>query len=229
MSRRARAVAFLVVAVACAAVAASIADGYGARVAGQFGELRPVVVTGAELRPRQPVGPGDLRRLEVRRVPARFVPPDALGSPEEAVGRAPATLVPAGSYLLASQLRAPRTKQERTRPRLESGRRPVEIAVTGAEALAATGGSPEGSRVDVVVTTEPGPGAKGRTRIAAEGVELLALREGGGGVGGDEAALGAAGQWSATLALTRADALELIQAENFARQVRLMPHLDSGG
>ncbi|HZA89509.1 MAG TPA: SAF domain-containing protein, partial [Solirubrobacterales bacterium] len=85
MSRRARAVAFLVVAVACAAVAASIADGYGADVAGQFGELRPVVVTGAELRPRQPVGPGDLRRLEVRRIPARFVPPDALASPDEAV------------------------------------------------------------------------------------------------------------------------------------------------
>jgi hypothetical protein len=61
MSRRARAVAFLAVAVACAAVAASIADGYGASVAGQFGDLQPVVVTGAELRPKQPLGPGDLR------------------------------------------------------------------------------------------------------------------------------------------------------------------------
>src|ERR687892_2308110 len=128
MSRRARAVAFLVVAVACAAVAASIADGYGASVAGQFGELRPVVVTGAELPPKDPVGPGDLRRLEVRRVPARFVPPDALASPDEAVGRAPATLVPAGSYLLASQLRAPRAEGEGTPTRLESGRPPGEIA-----------------------------------------------------------------------------------------------------
>jgi hypothetical protein len=44
-------------------------------------------------------------------------------------------------------------------------------------------------------------------------------------MGGDGAALGAGGDWSATLALTRAEALRLIQAENFARQVRLMPHL----
>jgi Flp pilus assembly protein CpaB len=226
MSRRARAVAFLVVAVACAAVAASIADGYGASLAGQFGELRPVVVTAAELRRNEAVGSRDLRRLEVRRVPGSFVPPDALASPEEAVGRAPVTRVPAGSYLLASQLRVPRAKEEeRSRTRLESGRRPVEIAVTGAEALAATGEPPEGSRVDVVVTSEPGPGASGRTRIAADGVELLALRESG-GVGGDDPALGAGGEWSATLALTRAEALRLIQAENFARQVRLMPHLD---
>jgi hypothetical protein len=99
----------------------------------------------------------------------------------------------------------------------------VEIAVTGAEALGAVGGSPEGSSVDVVVTTEPGPGGKGRTYVAAVGVELLALREGGGGLGADESGLGAGGDWSATLALTRAQSLELIQAENFARQVRLLP------
>lgn len=227
MSRRGRAVAFLVVAVACAAIAASIANGYGSSVANQFGELRPVVVSAAELPRGEPIGPGEVRRLEVRRVPVRFAPPDALGSAQEAIGRAPATAIPAGSYVLASQLRAPRSKEPRPgRARLDSGRRPVQIAVTGAEALAATGASPAGSRVDVVVTTEPGPGAKGRTYIAARGVELLALQEDGGGLGGEEPALGAGGEWSATLALTRAEALELIQAENFARQVRLMPHLD---
>jgi Flp pilus assembly protein CpaB len=225
VSRRARAIAFLLVALACAGIAASIAGGYGSSVAGQYGELRPVVVAAAELRADDPIGPGDLHRLEVRRVPARFVPPDALGSPEEAVGRATATPVPAGSYLLASQLRVPRSGKQHRRPRLERGRRPVEIAVSGAEALAATGGSPEGSRVDIVVTSEPGPGAKGRTRIAAEGVELLALREGAGALDSEQPALGAGGDWSATLALTRPEALRLIQAENFARQVRLMPHL----
>lgn len=222
MSRRARAIAFGLVAAVCAAVAATIADGYGTSVANQYGELRPVVVPRAALDAGDPIGPGDLRGLEVRRVPARFAPPDALAAPEEAVGREPVAPVPAGAYLLASQLRAPRSRDGGARPPLERGRRPVEIAVTGAEALGATGRSPEGSRVDVVVTTEPGPGSKGRTRIAAEGVELLALREGTGGLGGGDAALGAAGDWSATLALTRAESLKLIQAENFARQVRLL-------
>lgn len=222
MSRRARAIAFGVVAAACAAIAASIADGYGTSVAGQFGDLRPVVVTGAELAAGESIGPGDIGRLEVRRVPVRFVPPDALGSPEEAAGRAPATPVPAGSYLVASQLREPRAERRR-RPTLADDRSPVEIAVTGAEALAAMGDSPEGTRVDVVVTTEPGPGANGRTRIAAKGVELLSLREG--VSGGSEPGLAPAGDWRATLALTRPEALRLIQAENFARQVRLMPHL----
>jgi Flp pilus assembly protein CpaB len=226
MSRRGRAIAFLLVALACAAIAASIAGGYGSSVAGQFGNLRPVVVTAAELRSDDAIGPADLRGLEVRRVPARFVPPDALTSPDEALGRAVATPVPAGSYLLSSQLRSPRSRDERPRARLAAGRRPVEIAVDGAEALAATGGSPEGSRVDVVVTTEPGPGAQGRTRIAAEGVELLALTEGAGSADPEQPALGAGGDWSATLALSRPQALRLIQAENFARQVRLMPHLE---
>jgi Flp pilus assembly protein CpaB len=222
MSRRARAIAFGVVAAACAAIAASIADGYGTSVAGQYGDLRPVVVPGAELAAGETIGPGDIGRLDVRRVPVRFVPPDALGSPEEAAGRAPVTPVPAGSYLVASQLREPRAERRR-RPTLAGDRSPVEIAVTGAEALAAMGDSPEGTRVDVVVTTEPRPGANGRTRIAAEGVELLSLREG--ASGGSEPGLAPAGDWRATLALTRPEALRLIQAENFARQVRLMPHL----
>ena len=34
----------------------------------------------------------------------------------------------------------------------------------------------------------------------------------------------APGAWTATLALTRPQALRLIQAENFARQVRLIAH-----
>jgi Flp pilus assembly protein CpaB len=225
MSRRARAAAFLLVAAVCSVLAASIVDGYGTSVAGQYGELRPVVVAAGDLPAREPIGPRELQRLELRRVPASFAPPDALTSPQDAAGRAPVAAVPTGSYLLGSQLRSPRSDRDRPRKKLARGRRPVEISVTGAEALAAVGEDPVGGRVDVVVTSEPGPGAKGRTRVAAAGVELLALEQGGGG-GGSDSGLGAGGGWSATLALTRSQALRLIQAENFARQVRLMPHLD---
>jgi Flp pilus assembly protein CpaB len=98
----------------------------------------------------------------------------------------------------------------------------VEIAVTGAEALAAGGEDPIGDHVDVIVTTEPGPGGgHGRTYVAAKGVRLLALSQSEDGSGSDYSAAGVA-SWTATLALTRAQALRLIQAENFARGVRLI-------
>jgi Flp pilus assembly protein CpaB len=211
----------LVAALACAATAAAIAGDYGASVADRFGALRPVLVAGQSLPRRTVIRPADARKLQVRRVPARFVPPDTLTSTAEAVGRVPAATIPAGSYVLASQLDEPRRGRS-PRSRIEAGRRPVEIEVSGAGALAATGRSPEGTRVDVVVTTEPDAGGRGRTFVAAQGVELLALTEGGTDAGADDPLPGPEA-WTATLALTRSQALRLIQAENFSRQVRLLP------
>lgn len=78
--------------------------------------------------------------------------------------------------------------------------------------------------MDVVVTTEPGPGdGGGRTYVAAEGVKLLALSQAGDAAASDYAAT-AGDQSTATLALTKAQALRLIQAESFARAVRLIAH-----
>jgi Flp pilus assembly protein CpaB len=98
----------------------------------------------------------------------------------------------------------------------------VQIAVTGAEALAAQGGDPAGQRVDVVVTTEPGAGAgRGRTYVAAAGVRLLALSQSADQSSADYP-IPAGEAWTATLALTRSQALRLIQAESYARGVRLI-------
>jgi Flp pilus assembly protein CpaB len=156
-------------------------------------------------------------------MPSRFVPVGALSAPEQAIGRVPAARIPAGAYLLTAQLRASPRRHHRHGPRLGEGREPVQISVTGAEALAATGRGPQGTRVDVIVTTEPGPGGgKGRTYVAAEGVELLALSQGADGASTDLPGPGAATS-VATLALTQPEALRLIQAENFARQVLLIP------
>ena len=217
MSRRGRAVAFLLLALVAAAIAAAIADGYGSRIAGGYGVLRPVVVTGADLPAGRALGPEQVASaLEVRRVPARFVPPGALSSPDEALGLVPRAALPAGSYLLAAQLRTPRRKGAGLLPRLGGARRPVEISVSGAGALLAAGPAPAGAKVDVVVTTEPdGPGP-GRTYVAAAGVPLLGLRAGADGPG-------PGGVSEATLGLTRDQALRLIAAENFARQVTLLP------
>jgi Flp pilus assembly protein CpaB len=224
VSRRARAIGFGLAALLCAVLAATIASGYSGRVAGQFGALRPVVIATADIPARDPLRAKDAARLlEVRRIPARFVPPDALTAPGAAVGLVPAAPVPAGSYVLAGQLRAPGSSARRQeRPAAGPGRQPVEVAVAGAEALAASSRDPTGVRVDVVVTTEPGPGGgDGRTYVAAAGVRLLALAEATAGDGADDP-LATAAEWTATLALTRPQALRLIQAESFARSVRLI-------
>jgi Flp pilus assembly protein CpaB len=215
MSRRARAIAFLVFALVAAGLAAAIADGYGSSVARGFGPLRPVVVVSAKLPAGRPIGLEEMTgALEVRRVPERFVPPDALAAPHDAIGLEPLTTLPAGSYLLASQLRPPR--RENPTPGLSGGRRPVEISVSGADALLATGPASSGGRVDVVVTSEPSGAGRGRTYVAAAGVPLLAL-----GPGADGPAPG--GISAATLGLTRREALRLIAAESFARKVTLLP------
>jgi pilus assembly protein CpaB len=217
LSRRGRAVLFLALAIGCASLAAAIANGYGTSVAQSFGPLRSVVVARRDLPGGKPIEPADLpEALQLRRVPSRFVPPGALSVAEQALGRAPVSDLVAGSYLISAQLRAPGSRRAGAALPLGAGRRPVEIVVQGADAILAAG-SPQGAKVDVVVTTEPdGPGP-GRTYVAAPGVTLLALRE------NDPTGPGPSPGWSATLALTRSQALRLIEAESFARSVRLLP------
>jgi Flp pilus assembly protein CpaB len=220
MSRRARAVAFAAGALGCAALAAGVAGGYRADVAAELGDLRPVLVAAEPLSARRVLRPGVVEgSLEVRRVPERFVPPDALTTPAEAAGRAPVAPVPAGSYVVASQLAEPRSARSRRR-QVGPRRAPVDIAVSAAGALARF--ERRGPRrVDVVVTTEPGPGGgPGRTYVATKKVRLLDLRS---AEGEPDAAPGpSSASWVATLALTRSQSLRLIQAESFARQVRVI-------
>jgi pilus assembly protein CpaB len=216
MSRRRRALAFLLLALLAAAGAAVIADGYGASAARGYGPLRPVVVLGRTIADGQRIGPEEIgSAFAVRRVPARFVPADALVAPGEALGLIARAPLPAGSYLLGPQLGVAR-RGRRPGPGLTGGRRPVEIAVSGADALLAAGPSPAGSRVDVVVTNEPGAGGPGRTFVAAPNVPLLDLRPSSEGPGPGTTV-------AATLGLTKGQALRLIAAESFARRVTLLP------
>lgn len=215
MSRRGRALGFLLLALLAAGAAAAIADGYGSSLARGYGPLRPVVVLAARLPAEEPIGPEEVgAALAVRRVPERFAPPDALVDPAEALGLVAGVPLPAGSYLQAAQLKMPPRRGARAKG-LGRGRRPVEIAVGGAGALLATGPTTSNARVDVVVTSEPGGPGPGRTYVAAAGVPLLALRPGAEGPGTGVAA--------ATLGLTRGQALRLIAAESFARKITLLP------
>jgi pilus assembly protein CpaB len=213
VSRRTRAVGFLLGALLAASAAAAVADGYGDSVVRGYGELRPVLIATADLRAGAEIDPRVAAEgLEVRRVPVRFAPPGALAAPAQALGLAPVATVPAGSYLVASQMRSARAPGEGAM--LGNGRQPVEIVVSGAGALSALGVQPVGSKVDVVVTSEPDGSGVGRTYVAAPAVPLLGL-----GPGGE----GGAGEVTVTLGLTRAQALRLIAAQSFARRVTVLP------
>lgn len=215
MSRRARALGFALLALLMAVGAAAIADGYGSSAIRGYGPLRRVVVLDEAIVAGRRIGPREIRSaLSVRRIPERFAPPGTLASPAEALGLIARAPLPPGSYLLGTQLRVWRRGREAGR--LGGDRRPVEIAVSGADALLATGPAPSGSKVDVVVTTEPASAGPGRTYVAASAVPLLALGPGPEGPGPSATA-------AATLGLTRRQALRLIAAESFARKLTILP------
>jgi Flp pilus assembly protein CpaB len=213
VSRRARALVFLIAALVCAALAATVAGRYRSRLEARYGPLRPVVVATAELSAGRPISAKRAATaLSVRRIPASFVPPGTLTRPEDALGRAPGATVPAGSYVLGAQLAVPQTAAPPA-PGVEDGLRPVVVTVAGAQALTVGGSTPEGERVDVVVSRQAGLGRSARAYIAASAVKLLAL-QGPGGPGES---------WSATLAVTREQALTLIGAQSAGREIRLLP------
>lgn len=213
MSRRRRAILFGGAALVCAIGAATIAGRYRTAADARYGDLRPVLVASTDIPAGTLIGPAQAKdALSVRRVPASFIPPGALRGPEQALGRAPGATIPAGSYVIGAQLAVPAPAVPAA-PGAGQGRSPVQVSVTGAEALTFGGAAPEGSRVDVVIAQRSGLGNDAKTYVAASGVRLLALR----------APQGAGQGWSATLAVDRDQALELIEAEAAAWEIRLLP------
>lgn len=215
MSRRMRAGILFLLAALAGLGGTAIVGNQSPDSAAIYGDLRPVVVTSGELAGRVTITPKlAKRRLRVVRVPARFVPTGALTDPAQAVDLQPHGPLPAGLYLSAGLLRLPGqagNSGPRLARRLRDGRQPVEIAVSSASAPFIRGSR----EVDVVVTSETGPGRQGRTYLAARGVPLIDLLPAPGGA--------AAGRATAVLALKRPQALALIRAETYARDIRLLP------
>lgn len=219
MSRRGRALAFAAIAIVCAGASAALASGYRDSLESRYGEQRPVVAVVGSLKAGEPIGRrAARRRLEARRIPAAFAPADALADPLEALDLRPHAAIPAGSYLLASQLREPGGGRPRG-ARLSGRLRPVTITVSGAAALARLPRSGAGLRVDVVVAEEAAARGADPVRVVAERVRLIALERG----SPNDPNTPAGEVHEATLALGRGQALELIEAENYAREVRLIP------
>ena len=207
MSRRRRGAVMLAVALVSGWLAASDVRSRERRARAGLGPLTTALVARTDLKAgRRLVGPD----VDLRRVPVRFLPPDALRSAADALGLRAAVAIPRGAYVTASALASPSDSEDASATRLAPGERALEVIVsnTGTDELGGTG-----ARVDVLVTTAK-DGGKGRTRLALEDVQLLGVRPG-------------PGQESdhlvATLRLTVRQAVYLTAAQNFAQEVRLLP------
>ena len=201
--RKRRALVLLALALACGGLAASRVQTREREVEAAVGPLVPVVVTRSDLAPGARLKP---QQLAIRQVPERFAPRDGFAAPEEAAGQRIGAGLPAGGYVTAGALGSARDDRDGGPggAPVRRGERTVDLAVAGGEDLTST---PPGTRVDVIVTTEPhGGAASGRTYLALQDVELLAARGAGGpGAGGPAAAAG-----------------DGAAAQSFAREIRLL-------
>lgn len=208
----------MALALACGGLAASQVQGTVREVEAQVGPSVSVVTAREELPAGTKLEADTVERsMEVRQIPERFVPPDSLASPDEAIGFRTAVPVALGSYVTIGDLETASVRRE-VGPALGPGERVVELAVAGGDALASAG---PGARVDVLITTEGQAGA-GRTYVALQNVELLDIRPAGDGIeaGGGEGA--AVASTRASLRVTVKQAVLLTSAQNFAREVRLL-------
>lgn len=212
--RRRRGLVLLSLALASGGLAASQVRERERSVDAKVGPLVPVVVARHDVPSDEPLRPAD---MAVRRVPARFVPPDALGAPGRLSGARAAVPMAAGAYITTGLLQSATAAGDGP---LRPGERALELAVGGGEALALAG---PGSRVDVLVSTRPHDGA-GRTFVALEDVVLLDLRPAGGtgDLAAEEPVEGPAATALATLRVTARQAVYLTAAETFAHEVRLL-------
>ena len=212
-ARRRRGLLLLSVALASGGLAASEVRQRERRVDRQVGEPVEVLVAARNIRPGARI---DRHALALRQIPARFVPPDALASAAGVVGARSAAPVVAGAYITPAALDLPEDARSAGPAR---GARDVTVAAVGGSALA---GAAPGTRVDVLVSTEPGAGG-GRTQLALAGVEITRV----GGSAGDPYARGdgaasPAPETLVTLRVSLRQAVYLTAADNFAREIRLL-------
>ncbi len=215
MTRRRRALLLGGLALVLGGLAASNVAGREAALARKVGGLVDVVVA------REPIVAGATirtRALAVRRVPRRFAPASRVGDPRLLAGQKAAVGIPSGTDLtltMAGDGRAPAAG-----PAVGKGQRVAELVALGSPQLIT-----RGSRVDVLVTPEPRPDEQGVTVLALEDVEVLdaapvAAEE----VRGADAAPG--DRVAASLLVTLRQAVYLAAAQDFARELRLLPRAD---
>ena len=211
MSRRRRAIVLLGLALALGGLAASDVARREAAIEDQLGPLVPVVVARSELPPGEPVRAA---ALTVRRVPRRFAPAGTFSAPEQLANARTAIRVEPGTDVIASALDEGAGANGVGAP-VRSGERVAEIVALGSPELVVPS-----SRVDVLVTREPGQGGAGGTTVALEDVEVLRASP---ATDAQSANGDATPHVSASLRVTLRQAVYLAAAQSFARELRLLP------
>ena len=204
MSRARRAALLLGLAVILGSLAAADVSRREAALQARLGPLAERVVAARDLAPGRRLRPGD---LALRRLPERYVPPDAAAAPEELVGQRLAVPATAGAYLGPAHRRLPGAAPVR------DGERTLELVAVG---------SPEwvvpGARVDVLITRERADGGAAGAELALEDVEVLDARP-----ARADAADAGVRRVAATLLVGKREAVYLASAQSFAREIRLLP------
>lgn len=193
MTRRKRAAVLLVLAALLGTLSATHMSRREAALQAQLGPLTEVVVARRDLPAGRTLELGD---LGVRTLPARYAPAGEAVFAAALAGHELAVPVVAGGAVTAELLeRAPRE------PPVKRGERSVDVVASGAVTA--------GTRVDVVVSTDA------QTRLALENVEVLAVKPAPAKDGGGP-------RVAATLRVPVSEAVYLVAAQAYARDVRLL-------
>ena len=213
MSHRRRALLLGGLALVLGGLAAFNVAGREAALERRVGGLVDVVVA------REPIAAGDrlaTRALAIRSVPERFAPAGTTGRPQAFVGRRAAVDIPADADLNAGMI--VRDDAAPAGPDVRRGERVAEIVALGSPELVIPG-----SRVDVLVTPEPTGGGAGVAVLALEDVEVIAAA-----AVAEEDAPASKGtapgpRVAASLRVSLRKAVYLAAAQDFARELRLLP------
>lgn len=219
MSHRRRALLLGGLALILGGLAASSIAGREASLSRRVGGLVNVVVAQEPIDAGSPIA---ARALGVRRVPERFAPESMISSPRELEGLKASVDIPAGSDLSAGMVGDGRGRT--LGPAIRHGERIAQVVALGPPDLVTAG-----SRVDVLVTPEPRPDAAGEAVLALEDVEVLAAGPAG---PSDQTPAGRASdetpgeRVAVSLRVTLRQAVYLAAAQDFARELRLLPRSD---
>lgn len=211
MSHRRRAILLGGLALLLGTLAASDVSRREAALRDRLGPVVPVVLAQRDLAAGDRITRG---ALAVRRIPARYAPAGTFARAASVVGARTAVAVADGTDLVPSLLDDGSADAPPGAP-VRRGERIAELVARGSPELVRAG-----SRVDVLVTEDDPAGDGGRTRIALADAEVLAAAgvagdDDGGPDGGDRVAV--------SLRVTLRQAVTLAAAEQYAREVRVLP------